>query len=82
MEYKNVSSREWADQIRAIKLHELQEIIERKEIIVPQLIIGFIAVNNNSISITAQSSVLKMKEKITGDILRLKNKFEILIKKS
>jgi hypothetical protein len=77
MEYKNVSTREWADQIRAIKLRELQELIKNKQEVVPYID----KIDANS-SVTGQSALLWLKRKVLGDVSRLKNKFELLIKKS
>lgn len=77
MNYKIISSREWADQIRAIKLRELQELVRSKQEVVPEI---------NKIdaasSISGQTAILWLKKKVIGDAVRLKDKLEILTQKS
>ena len=74
---RDVSSREWADQIRVIKLRELQELIKNKEEVVP-----YINKIDAATSISGQTAILWLKKKVIGDAVRLKNKLEILMKKS
>jgi hypothetical protein len=77
MEYKVVSTEEWASQIRLMKIRELNELIKSKQEVVP-----YINKIDAATSVSGQTAILWLKKKVLGDVTRLKDKLEILIKKS